>query len=546
MPRKSAKRKTPTRKPATASRPTRPASKKLRAAKRPEMQSRELHEIQKHLEETRGRYAELYDFAPVGYLTLDARSHILEINLTAAALLGQGRARLLGKPLSTWFEGPDKRDLLAHLASVLHNHGASKATLDTQLSMRTGRELHVRLETLAAESAAASDRVCRTILLDVSAQRAAERALIRERDFAESLVATAPVIVLVLDTRGHIVRINPYMESVSGYRLNEVVGKDWFSTFLPKAEQKRVREQFSTAIHGTRTSGYVNPILTRDGHERLIEWHDSELHDPHGNVLGLLAIGMDVTEKLQLRLEAETHRENLAHLVRIVTLNELASGLAHELSQPLTAITSYTQELLRSLPEGSLVTPSMRSALEQTLGQSQRAGGIIQHLRNFVGKHVPTKTRTNINLLVHRAIELIAPVIHKSAVTVKLDLCEDLPQVFVDALQIEQVILNLVQNAIDAMPAAGRARREVTIRTAVQDDQYLAVTVSDLGAGFVPEERTHLFEPFFTTKQEGMGMGLVICHSIIEAHGGTLSMTANQPRGSRFFFTLPTNTLNHA
>ena len=511
-----------------------------------EMQNRELRETQQRLEETRDRYAELYDFAPVGYLSLDERSHILEINLTAAAILGQERARLLGKPFSTWFAGPDKRALLAHLAGALHNRGATRATLDTRLTTRAGQTLDVHLETLAAESASVAGRVCRTILLDASSQREAERALIRERDFAEGLVAMAQAIVLVLDTRGRIVRINPYMEALSGYRQDEVVGKNWFSTFLPKAEQKRIRNLFRTAVRGTRTSGNVNPILTRDGRERLIEWYDNELRDAHGNVTGLLSIGTDVTEKQQLRLEADRHRENLAHLVRIVTLNELASGLAHELSQPLTAIASYTQETLRRLPEGSVVTTATRHALEQALAQSQRAADIIQHLRNFIGKHAPTKTQTDINHLVRRAMELIGPIIEKSAVAVRLDLAEDLPRVHVDGLQIEQVILNLAQNAIEAMFDNGRARRELTIRTSVQTDQHLAVTVSDLGTGLKPEDRDRIFEPFFTTKPKGMGMGLAICRTIIEAHGGTLSVTANRPRGSRFCFTLPTSALNHA
>jgi len=511
-----------------------------------EMQNRELREAQQRLEETRDRYAELYDFAPVGYLTLDERSHILEINLTAAAMLGLERARLLGKPLSSWLAGHDKRALLAHLASALHDSGTSRATLDTRLTTRTGQTIDVRLETLAAESANVSGRVCRTILLDVSTQREAERALIRERDFAEGLVATAPAIVVVLDTRGRIVRINPYMEELSGYRQDEVVGKDWFSTFLPKTEQKRIRMLFRTALRGTQTIGNMNPILTRSGRERLIEWYDSELRDQHGNSLGLLSIGMDVTEKQQLRLEADTHRENLAHLVRIVTLNELASGLAHELSQPLTAISSYTQEALRRLPEGSMVTAAARHALEQTLAQSRRAADIIQHLRSFVAKHAPTKAQTDINHLIHRTMELIGPIIKKPAVAVRLDLAEDLPRVFVDGLQIEQVILNLVQNAIDAMPDTGRARREVTIRTSVLSDQYLAVTVSDLGTGLKPEDKDRVFEPFFTTKHKGMGMGLAICRTIVEAHGGTLSVTANHPRGSSFCFTLPASALNHA
>ena len=289
----------------------------------------------------------------------------------------------------------------------------------------------------------------------------------------------------------------------------------------------------------------INPILTRDGHERLIEWYDAELRDPSGNSLGLLSIGLHVSERQQLRRQAELHREELAHLVRIVTINELASGLAHELSQPLTAITSYTQEALRRLRDGRLVSAAVRHGLEQALAQSQRAADIIQHLREFVGKHVPAKRSEDINRLIHRALDLMDSALEQSTIAVHLELAEDLPQVYVDGLQIEQVICNLVQNAIDAMPVNGRAKREVTLRTSVRTDQYLAVEVSDLGTGLKLVDRERVFEPLFTTKPDGMGMGLAICRSIVEAHGGTLAVTVNRPRGSTFSFTLPTSTQNH-
>lgn len=511
-----------------------------------EMQNRELREAQQRLEETRDRYAELYDFAPVGYLTLDERSHILDLNLTAAAMLGRERARLLGKPLASWLDRQDKPALLEHLHTVLHEHGLGKAVFESRLKAHSGPVMDVRLETRVAEGTMADDRTCRTILLDVSTQRVAEQALIRERDFAVGLLATAPAIVLVLDTQGRIVRINRYMETLCGYRLEEIAGRDWFGTFLPKPEQERIREVFRAALQGTRIKGGVSPILTREGKELLIEWHDSELKDALGHTSGLLAIGLDITERQRLRQEADAHREELARLARLVTLNELATGLAHELSQPLTAITSYMQESLRRLRAGSIVTASTRGAMEQVLTQTQRAADIIRHLRNFAGKHTPAQTQIDINHLVRRAVGLIAPAARKSAVAVRLDLAEDLPRVCVDGLQIEQVILNLVQNAIDAMPASGRAKRDVTIRTSVLTDQYLAVTVSDLGTGLEPEDRARIFEPFYTTKHKGMGMGLAICRTIIEAHGGTLSVTANRPRGSSFCFTLPTSALNHA
>ena len=511
-----------------------------------EMQNRELREAQQRLEVTRDRCAELYDSAPVGYLTLDERSHILEINLTAAAMLGQERARLLGKPLATWLDRQDKPVLLDHLHTVLHEPGLGKAVFETRLKVHHGPVKEVRLETRVAEGTLAGDRACRTILLDVSTQHVTEQALIRERDFAEGLLDTAPVIVLVLDTQGRIVRINRYMETLCGYRLGEVAGKDWFTMFLPKSEQKRIREIFRAAFQGTRTKGGVNAILTREGKELLIEWHDSELKDALGHTSGLLSIGLDITERQRLRQEADAHREELARLARLVTLNELATGLAHELSQPLTAITSYTQESLRRLREGSIVTASTRGAMEHVLTQTQRATDIIRHLRNFAGKHTPAQTKTDINHLVRRAVGLIAPVARKSGIAVRLDLAEDLPRVSVDGLQIEQVILNLMQNAIDAMPDTGHAKYEVTIKTSATYDHQLSVTVTDLGTGLRAEDVERVFEPFFTTKHQGMGMGLAICRNIIEAHGGSLTAAKNRPRGTVFRFTLPAGAPHHA
>ncbi|MDH4275275.1 MAG: PAS domain S-box protein [Gammaproteobacteria bacterium] len=511
-----------------------------------EMQNRELREVEHQLELARDRYADLYDFAPVGYLTLDARGRILELNLTAAAMLGQERARLQGKFLTTWLRGEDKLALLQHLTAALHIQGASSVSLGVQVFTPARPTIDAHVESVAVAMSPVHGWVCRTILLDVSRQREAERALVRERDFAEGLVTTAPAIVLVLDTEGRILRFNPYMEKISGYQLCDVQGQDWFTIFIPPSERQRVRELYGVALQGVHTLGNVNAILTRDGHERLIEWYDSVLHDAQGRRAGLLAIGLDVTDKQQLRLEAETHRENFAHLTRVVMINELASGLAHELSQPLTAITSYTQETLRLLPEGSMVTAAHRHGLEQALNQSKRAADIIQHLRNFVGKHVAAMAPSDINVLVHHALELMEYIIKKCAVNIRLELADALPPVMVDGLQIEQVIMNLVQNALDAMPDVAQARREVTLKTALTADGQLAVSVSDLGVGLAPAHRGRLFQPFFTTKHKGLGMGLVICRAIVDAHGGKLVIVDNQPKGSTFRFTLPVGVAEHA
>jgi PAS domain S-box-containing protein len=635
-----------------------------------EMQNRELREAQQQLEAARDRYADLYDFAPVGYLSMDEHGRILEINLTAAGMLGVERARLIGRHLTAWLHNKSIPDFRSHLHTARHSRG--KAVFETRIRQRDGGLLDVRLETLAIEALDNDETRYHTALLDISERKRAKEALTRQRDFAESLIATAPVAVLVLDPSGHIRRINPFLEALSGYSLEEVQGKDWFETFLRSADKTAARAVFSRAISDQPTRGNLTPLITRDGRERIFEWFDTTLKDTEGRTTGLLAIGLDVTqrkraenalheernflavvldtiaalvvvldpsgrivrfnracenatgytfaevenrnfwdvlvlpeevdgvkatfaellagaptnahqnfwatkeggrrlidwsntilrdqdgaaqfvigtgiditEKKRIEEQLHQHEAELAHLARVTMLNELASGLAHEIGQPLTAIASYTQECLRHLHEGRADSPRLQNAMEQVYGQALRATAIIQHLRSFAAKHTAGRAPADINHLVRRAVSLIRPMAMKSGIAMRLNLATDLPMLTVDSLQIEQVILNLLQNAIDAMADTGSAKREVTITTSAETGREVAVSVSDLGAGLSMADNERIFEAFFTTKPKGMGMGLAISRSIIEAHGGRMSAFPNRSHGATFRFELPMSAQPH-
>lgn len=366
--------------------------------------------------------------------------------------------------------------------------------------------------------------------------------VVDERDFTESLVATAPVIVLMLDTRGRIVRINPYMEALSGYRQDEVMGKDWFSLFLPKAEQARIRALFEAALHGTRTVGNLNPIVTRDGSQHHIEWYDAELHDAQGRCLGLLAFGVDVTDKIQLRHEAELHREKLAHLYRIGTINELAGGLAHELSQPLTAIQNYAGGSLKWLDTGGDPL-AIRPALEAINTQSHRVVEIIQHLRRLMTTGEPQRSPADLNAIVARARDLLKVPLARKNINVVLMLAPDLPKVAIDALQIEQVLIILMRNCIDSFTGESPANSAIELHTAVHNGGSVEIAVSDNGPGVSPEVLDHMFEPFYTTKAKGLGLGLglMLARSIVRAHHGHIQARPRSGGGLTMHFTLPIN-----
>jgi PAS domain S-box-containing protein len=361
-----------------------------------------------------------------------------------------------------------------------------------------------------------------------------------ERDFAERLVATAQVIVLVLDPLGRIVSINPYMEKLSGYRQDEVVGKDWFDTFLPKTEQARIRALFETALRGSRTIGNVNPIQTRDGRQRLIEWYDTELYDSQGNSLGLLAIGTDVTEKHQLRHDVEIHQENLARLYRIGTVNELAGGLAHELSQPLTAIQNYAGGSLKWLDSGG-DPMAIRPALEAINTQSQRVVEIIQHLRRLITTGEPQRIPTDLNAVVTRARDLLKVPLARKNVNVLLTLAPDLPKATIDALQIEQVVIILMRNCIDAFIGEYLARPTIELHTAALNNDSVEVVVRDNGPGVTPDVLEHMFEPFYTTKAKGLGLGLMLARRIVHAHNGHIRAISESGGGLTVRVTLPIN-----
>ena len=223
-------------------------------------------------------------------------------------------------------------------------------------------------------------------------------------------------------------------------------------------------------------------------------------------------------------------------------LGELASGLAHELNQPLMAVTNYAQASLRRVRSDEFDRNELISWLEKTSQQALLAGEIIKRLRRLVSRRPPEQTAADINDAIREVFEMIRPEAESRDVRVNLELVDHLPQVPTDRVQLQQVLLNLIRNGFDAMQETPAIERNLTIESALSENDCVTVSVSDHGEGCDAQNLQQIFQPFYTTKKQGLGMGLSISRSIIEAHGGRLTAQPNLTRGLTFRFTLPLHT----
>jgi two-component system sensor histidine kinase DctS len=247
---------------------------------------------------------------------------------------------------------------------------------------------------------------------------------------------------------------------------------------------------------------------------------------------------LDITERKRARELVRQQQEKLAATARLVTVGEMASTMAHELNQPLSAIASYTTGCLNLLESGGGPSAELEEALRKTGQQAQRAGRIIRRVHDFVRKREPTRTSVRINAVVEEAVGFADADARRRLVRVDVALGADGPELRGDPVLLQQVVLNLLRNAMDAMAGTAPEARAIRVATAAGPDG-VTVSIADRGAGIPPEVREHLFQPFYTTKAEGMGMGLNICRSILELHGGRVWADPNPGGGTIFSFSIP-------
>jgi PAS domain S-box-containing protein len=365
---------------------------------------------------------------------------------------------------------------------------------------------------------------------DITERKRAEERLVLLRRAIES----ANEGISVCDMAGRSVYQNDTFSRMYGYGTDDLDQEGGPIVLFDKQE---IGEEVLSRIHAgdpwtgevdlRRSDGTVLPTLLRA----------ALVTDDSGAAVGIALVCTDVSERRRMDERARVHEAELAHVLRLSTVGEMATGLAHEINQPLSGIVSYARGCARRLEAGTLDSGRVSEVLEQIAREALRAGEIIRRLRALVRKEKPRREETDLNRVVREVARLVAAEARGRRVRLHLRLQAPLPIVRVDQIQIEQVLLNLVRNGFEAMRDLPVEQRILMIETSVDDDQ-LRAAVTDAGPGMPTEVSERVFEPFFTTKGEGLGMGLAISRTIVEAHDGQLALEPGSP-GTTFCFRLP-------
>jgi two-component system sensor histidine kinase DctS len=371
---------------------------------------------------------------------------------------------------------------------------------------------------------------------------AAENALRQQMAFRTAMEDSLLTGLRARDLEGRVTYVNPAFCRMVGYPAEDLLGKKPPMPYWAPEAMAEYEGRFRQVLAGHATPQFETVFQRSDGVRVPVLVFEAPLVDAHGRHTGWMSSILDITDRKRAEELNRQQQEKLETSARLATMGEISSMLAHELNQPLAAISSYTAGALNVLARETSATPldtgMLKRALEQANTQARRAGQIIRSVHEFVKKREPRRETVAIPNVVDGIRALVELQARQSYVALQVDVPPDLPPVLADRVLIEQVLLNLTRNAIEAMQAIDPERRVLRIAAHTGEQGQVAVSVIDNGHGIPPEVAERLFSPFFSTKAEGMGMGLSICRTAIEFHGGTLTHADNPGGGTVFTFTL--------
>jgi PAS domain S-box-containing protein len=481
------------------------------------------------------KYRALYDNAPLSYQSLDADGRILDVNPAWLRTLGYERDEVIGRSFGEFLH-PDWKP---HFETNFPELKRSGYKHDVQHRMRhkDGHYLDVSFEARVGRHSDGSFRQTYCVFQDITDKKIAAQSLVASEKRFKMIVNSSTDGILIADLRSKkFVMCNPMIAAMLGYSQDELSHLGVPDVHGPE-DLPAALQALGSLARGDRNFVESIPMARKDGTVFYADISCSRIELDGKEYVA--AFYRDVTERIRAQAMARQCAADLAHASRLSTLGEMASGLAHEINQPLCAIVNYANSCKRMFATPAADLSMMSEVLEEIAAQADRAAKIVSHMRALVQKQPQRRSPAHVGALIKAVLELSGAEARSLGVDVILEIDKPVGCVYVDAILIQQVILNLVRNAFEAMRGARDGRKQLTIRGRRGCGRTVEITISDTGEGIDEKDFDRVFDSFFTTKPDGLGIGLSISKSIIASYGGSIWVTRNPDRGVTFHFTLP-------
>lgn len=494
-----------------------------------------LRQSEQHHKEACQELQIILDHVPAFIIFKNDQNVILRVNKKAADSAGTTAEAMAGKPTSLFY--PEYAEHYYQDDLEVIRAGLPKLGIIEQTTTPEGKKIWIETNKIPIHIHAGNATELLVVALDITQHKQTELALQRQKALFEAVFADIPDALLIADLDRKIVMANPGTLRVFGYQPSELVGQSALSLYANDEDFGRQGQLRFNKTAEENLQPYIIQYRRRNGEIFCGESVGTVIEGPDGKPTGYLGLIRDVTDRIEKEREARELQEKLAHVARVGLMGEMAAGIAHEINQPLSAIANYAQACRRMFTANP-TSPKLPRALEQITEQALRAGEIIHKLRTFVKQGEGTRESVDCNELVREVAKFCEMETRLNNLPLCLKLADALPPISADPVQIQQVILNLIHNSMDASKTLQLSKPEINIRTWHAQDAVF-VAVEDNGEGVPEATIEEIFSTFFTTKSSGLGMGLSICSTIIKAHGGELNYKPNPSGGSIFYFSLP-------
>ena len=431
-----------------------------------------------------------------------------------------------------------------NIERLLLRVAANQAGIGLQEARRSGEQKRIgeALEQRVAERTTELTRANENLRLEIAERKRAEAQLRESEERWRDVFENNPTMYFVVDAAGKVMAVNPFGAEQLGYNVDELVGQPVLGVLYESDREaiqrnvaqclKQIGQSMSWELRKVRKGGSV--IWVRETAKAVLR--------VNGPIV--LIACEDITEQKRAEEALRQAQADLAHVTRVTTMGELTGSLAHEVNQPITAAVTNANTCLRWLAGDAPNIEEARAAAMRIVKDGTRAAEIISRIRLLFKKGTPERELVDVNEVIREMIVLLRNEATRGSISVRTELAADLPQVMGDRVQLQQVMMNLFMNSIDAMKDVD-GTRELAIKSQRAENEQLMVSVSDTGVGLPAQQTDQIFNAFFTTKLHGTGMGLSISRSIVESHGGRLWAANNSPRGASFYLTLPTKVEAH-